>query len=465
MTEINNNDSTINKRSSRRFTEESEGKPLTEALLKWWIGRKPSKTRNIWHGNGLFIRITTTGKMIWKLNYSIPKTGKRSIMTLGHYSDERNLAWAIIEASKKTAQAQNSVDPYLEQKKLKDEEKKYGKTFKEVAELWYDDKIKNSMLAEVTKQNIIGRIKKHLYPVIGDKIYRSLTFEILYNIIKNKYKEQINKNNKQTKLVYRLIADLQEIQKWAKQKKYIKDNITENLADECKGMKTNTIHRAAMTDYRKIGEYLNNLDAYEAKGWEAVKEALFFITYIPVRSKELIGARVKELDIDRNIWKIPAERMKSRKEFEIPLPEKMMNILKERIKNNKYTEEDFIFQHNGKQFYKTIIRMFLVKIGYKKEEVTIHGFRATFSTIMRDADIYNEEIIERNLAHSYGSKVSKAYNRGGYIEKRRQCYEDYGYILDGLKEGRTFNDIVKELKRKHFEEYMNDNNMNNDEKQ
>ncbi len=77
---------------------------------------------------------------------------------------------------------------------------------------------------------------------------------------------------------------------------------------------------------------------------------------------------------------------------------------------------------------------------------------------MREADIYNEEIIERNLAHSYGSIVSQAYNRGSYIEKRRRCYEDYGCILDGLKSGKIYDDIVMEIKRKHFEEYINDNN-------
>ncbi len=187
MSTDNNNDiSTNNKRNSRKFTEDSEGKPLTEALLKWWIGRKPSKTRNIWHGNGLFIRITTTGKMIWKLNYSIPKTGKRSIMTLGHYSDERNLSWAIIEASKKTAQAQNNVDPYLKQKKLQEDEKRSGKTFREVAQLWYDDRIKNSTLADATKHNILRRLENHLYPVIGEKVYRDISLDMLYKIVNDK---------------------------------------------------------------------------------------------------------------------------------------------------------------------------------------------------------------------------------------------------------------------------------------
>ncbi len=459
MSTYNNNDiSTNNKRNSRKFTEDSEGKPLTEALLKWWIGRKPSKTRNIWHGNGLFIRITTTGKMIWKLNYSIPKTGKRSIMTLGHYTDKNNLEWAIIEASKKTAQAQNNIDPFLEQKKLKDIDIKHNKTFKEVANLWYEDKIKHSTSTNEYKQNIKGRIIKHLYPVIGEKIYKDITFEMMYDLITNKYKEQIDKNNKPTNLLKMLISDLYTIGKWAKKREYINENFAEDLFEECKWIKPIKSHLTAITDHKKIGELLNKLELFQSKGYETVKKAIIFIIYIPVRFRELTRAKVNEFDFNRNVWTIPKERMKMRKEFEVPLPDKMIDMIKKIIEENKYGTEDLIFQYNGKEFYKNLMRYCLRKLGYNENIVTIHGYRSTFSTLMREADIYNEEIIERNLAHSYGGIVSQAYNRGSYIEKRRRCYEDYGYILDGLKSGKTFDDIVMEIKRKHFEEYINDNN-------
>lgn len=48
-----------------------------------------------------------------------------------------------------------------------------------------------------------------------------------------------------------------------------------------------------------------------------------------------------------------------------------------------------------------------------------HGFRATFRTWAAEITNYPREVCEMALAHTLGSKVEAAYNRGDLLEKRR----------------------------------------------
>ena len=136
----------------------------------------------------------------------------------------------------------------------------------------------------------------------------------------------------------------------------------------------------------------------------------------------------------------------------IGLPKKVAERIKRQIEFNG--DSDYVFPARTKYITKMGLKRRLERMGYEKDEVSIHGFRSTFSTLMRDTGLYNDEIIETQLAHAYGSVVSRAYDRGDYLEKRRQCLEDYCYILDELKKGKDFNDIVKDLKRQHYERDM-----------
>ncbi len=438
---------------------------LTETKLKGMKQKKPpEKDEDTYDGDGLFIRRTTRGKLIWKLNYSVnrkyinenkngEKVPKRSVVTLGRYPD-MSLKEARIKANELKEIARKGKKPYIQEEEENKEAKK-DLTFKEVAELWYEEKIKLSSIIEKSKHTIKARIERHLYPILGDKIYKNITFDMLYKVIKDKYKSQGDNPSDITK---RLISDLSRIGIWAKKRGHNDKNIAEELYEECSEMKPKTRNYPAITDPKKLGEYLNKLETFDIKGLEVVKDAMIIIAYIPVRKTELCEAKVNEIDIENNIWTIPKERMKNRKDFIVPLPNNIAKIFKKYINmNGDKTSDCYIFQTNKGHISENTMGYRLTLMGYSKEEVTIHGFRSTFSTLMRRADLSwnTEEIIEKNLAHTYGSNVSRHYNRGGYIERRRKCYEDYAYILDGLKAGKDFNELVKELKRKHFEEDMN----------
>ena len=60
----------------------------------------------------------------------------------------------------------------------------------------------------------------------------------------------------------------------------------------------------------------------------------------------------------------------------------------------------------------------LRRIGYSDDEMTAHGFRATFSTLANESGLWNPDAIERSLAHVETNEVRRAYARGEHWDER-----------------------------------------------
>jgi len=61
----------------------------------------------------------------------------------------------------------------------------------------------------------------------------------------------------------------------------------------------------------------------------------------------------------------------------------------------------------------------------KRDDLTAHGFRATFRPWARDRTGFQNGIVEAALAHVLGSKVEQAYRRGELFEKRRRLMQQW----------------------------------------
>jgi integrase len=73
----------------------------------------------------------------------------------------------------------------------------------------------------------------------------------------------------------------------------------------------------------------------------------------------------------------------------------------------------------------------LRRMGYSGEEMTAHGFRASFSTLANESGLWNPDAIEAALAHVERNEVRKAYNRGLYWDERVKLADWWaGYLGD-----------------------------------
>ena len=78
----------------------------------------------------------------------------------------------------------------------------------------------------------------------------------------------------------------------------------------------------------------------------------------------------------------------------------------------------------------------LRRMGYQKDEMSVHGFRSIASTLLNELG-YNRDWIERQLAHGERNEVRAAYNYAEYLSERRRMMQEWADYLDRLRTGKS----------------------------
>lgn len=148
-----------------------------------------------------------------------------------------------------------------------------------------------------------------------------------------------------------------------------------------------------------------------------------------VRVGELRGMRWDELKEDGAIWVVPAERMKLKLPHVVPLSSHARKVLAElRLLTG---ECDLVLEspiRRGKPMSENTFLFALYRLGYR-HRMTAHGFRALASTVLNESSGFEQDVIERQLAHQETDAVRAAYNRAQYLPKRRELMEWWGAWL------------------------------------
>jgi integrase len=138
-----------------------------------------------------------------------------------------------------------------------------------------------------------------------------------------------------------------------------------------------------------------------------------------VRPSEAAGATWKEINEEKKLWIIPAERMKKRREHTVPLTAQTPALLKVMRPISEHREHIFPADRNPKTHCNSeTANMALKRMGFAGQLVS-HGLRSLASTTLNEEG-FNPDVIESALAHTDKNEVRRAYNRAQYIERRRE---------------------------------------------
>jgi integrase len=193
------------------------------------------------------------------------------------------------------------------------------------------------------------------------------------------------------------------------------------------------INRAAITDEKTFGALLRDMEEYT--GWRIVVDALKFQILTMTRPGEVRGAKKQEFDLGKRIWTIPETRTKMRRAHFVPLSNQSIQVIK-----NSWPEIDGVellfpsLISNRKWLSENAFNSALRRMGYQKEEVTAHGFRATASTILNSRG-HEPEVIESALAHQDKNSIRRTYNRATYWEQRVRLMQDWANLMDEFRAG------------------------------
>lgn len=198
---------------------------------------------------------------------------------------------------------------------------------------------------------------------------------------------------------------------------------------------TKTVKHHPAVPYAQIENFVAAVRAKQADSLAALM--LEWIALAACRTGDARFATWGEIDLERNVWEIPAARMKARRPHVVPITERMVEILGEAKRRHPVREKgedpaasDYVFASGkGRPLSEMTARMLIRRMdGFKV--FTTHGLRSTFRDWAAEQTDYPRELIEEQLAHQLG-EVERAYKRGSSHERRRPMMEAWAAICAG----------------------------------
>jgi integrase len=192
-----------------------------------------------------------------------------------------------------------------------------------------------------------------------------------------------------------------------------KGHLQNVLASPAKANRGN--HHAALP-WREIGGFMAELMKQPGIGALALRFAILSAA----RAAEVLGAQWSEIDLKETVWTVPADRMKAEREHRIPLSGAALEVLHEVA---KLGTTGFVFPGQRRQGHPAAMLMWNVLRRMGRDDLTVHGFRATFRTWCGDTGKPGD-IAEIALAHTQG-KLHDAYQRADLLERRRKLMDQW----------------------------------------
>lgn len=393
------------------------------ALSEISFRNKKSGTRDckLFDGDGLFMLVTAKGGKYWRFKYRFD--GKEKLLALGTYP-ERSLVDARQDRDTARKQVAAGIDPGEARKRDKtNRENNAATTFKAVTLEWHTQK--KVEWSENHAGRLLRRLELDVFPFIGDKPISEIRTPELVTIL-----ERVSTRTLETAHRLKIACDM--VFRYA----VVKGKCEHNPAASLKGVlpTVKPKHMAAPTEPKAVTELLRAIDGFT--GSYVVKCALQLAPMLFVRPGELRAAEWTEFDLDAAEWNIPGHKMKMKQPHLVPLPVQAVAILAELRKLTGSSKYVFPCHRTPLRcMSENTVNASLRRLGFDKEEITGHGFRAMARTMLHEILQFTPDAIEAQLAHIVPDRLGRAYNRTKHLAERKKMMQHWADYLDGLKHG------------------------------
>lgn len=395
--------------------------PLTDSAIRAAKpAAKPAKLRD---GGGLYLLLKPDGARWWRLDYRRPVTGTRNTLSLGTYPgtglkdarERRDAARKLLAAG---------IDPGEHRKATKKEGRiAAANSFEAVAAEWLA--LQRPKMASATYDKAVWTFDTLLNPWIGSRPIAEIDAPELLDVLRRIESRGANETAHRTK------QRAGQVFRYAIVTGRAKADPTASLRGALASVVVKS--RAAITEPAKIGDLLRAIDGYSAS--LTVRSALKLAALLFARPGELRAMEWAELDFDAGEWRLPAARMKMREEHIVPLAPQAVAILRELQPLTGRGRYVFPSERGASRpMSENTINVALRTLGFDKETMTGHGFRAMASTRLNEMG-WPPDVIERQLAHKERDKVRAAYNRAQYMAERHKMMRAWADHLDALRTG------------------------------
>jgi len=364
---------------------------------------------------GMYLLVSPNGGKWWRFDYRFE--GRRKTLSLGTLPDV-----PLKEARRKRDEArtllESGVDPSSYRSSIKASAQN---TFEAVAREWYEKYRGQWAPSHATKT--LGRLEKDLLPWVGSRPITSIEPPELLRVLRRV------ESRGALETAHRIHQIASRVFRYGVATGRCLRDPTTDLRGALPP--TQSTHFATITDPKDVGGLLRAIDGFQGSAITCL--ALRLAPLVFVRPGELRHAEWTEVNLNRAEWRIPAAKMKMKRDHIVPLSSQAKEVLEEihpLTGHGRYVFPSILA--NGRPMSENTVNSALRRLGYAKGEMTGHGFRSMASTLLNENG-WNRDAIERQLAHVEGNSVRAAYNYAEHLEERRRMMQWWAVYLDTLK--------------------------------
>ena len=411
---------------------------MTELTVLAARNAKPRDTMyRLAAGKGLYLQVMPNGAKYWRLKYRHLKKQPKMI-SLGVFP-EVSLADARAERDRLRQLIATGIDPSTQRRVDRlARELASENSLEVVARAWFAQK--SSDWVPSYSRGVLSRLENNVFPWLGKIPISEVTPPQILTVM-----QRIHERGA-TETAHRTRNYLSEIFRFA-----IRQGLAERdpAADVVGAIpQAETTHFPTLTDPVQIGQLLRAIDGYH--GTYVTRYALKLAPLVFTRPGEMRYAEWSEVDLSRAVWTVPGARLKMRKAKKakaephiVPLSRQAVQLLRELHALTGAGRYLFPGERSAlRPMSENTINAALHALGYKGQIVT-HGFRHMASTALNEAG-WDEDAIERQLAHKDRNRVRGIYNKAQYLAERRKMMQAWADYLDRLRSGNVV-DITEKL--------------------
>lgn len=370
-------------------------------------------------GHGMYLHVKPAGKY-WRFDYSF--LGKRKTLALGVYPDV-----SLVKARARHREARellaDGADPGAAKRDAKNVKRIAShNTFEAVARLWLEKT--KSERAATTQEKVENWLAKDLFPAIGSLPITTIKpRDVLVALQKIEARGAIE-------TAHRVKSLCGQVFRFAVAIGLADRDVTADLKGALVSVQTN--HFAAITEPQQVAKLLMAIHGYSGHPYAVA--ALKLAPLVFVRPGELRSAEWAEIDLEAAEWRIPGHKMKMKNDHVVPLAQQAVDILRSvhpMTGHGKYVFPSI--RTADRCMSENTINAALRGLGFGKDTMTGHGFRAMARTILDEVLEERVDYIEHQLAHTVKDANGRAYNRTAHLPARRLMMQRWADYLDCLR--------------------------------
>lgn len=375
-------------------------------------------------GEGLFLLVKPNGSKLWQMKYRFG--GKEKLLSFGAYPQTTLAVAREQRRIAKQALAQGQ-DPMVGRARNTAED---AMSFKRIATLWHENR--TDSLDPAHGLRVWSRMERDVFPALGHMDIQKISAPDVLAMIRKIEARGALDISRRAKQCVGQVFQFAIASGWATA------DPTTHLRGALKP-KPRVEHMVRLPT-ADLPHFLAKLDRYKEENLRRqtiTRSALWFTLLTWVRTKELrfaVGSEFEGLGTPNAIWRIPAERMKMKREHIVPLSHQAEAIITNML---EASNTPFVFPGMKplKPLSENTMIYALYRMGYMSRQ-TVHGFRSIASTWANEQLVeygdppiwmrrYHEDWIEMQLAHSQENEVRGAYNAAEYLAPRRRMLQDW----------------------------------------